>query len=119
MHGRYEIQVLDTFGQDPFMGGCGAIYSISPPMVNASRPPDTWQTYDIIFRAPRYDDAGALMRAAFVTVLHNGIVIHNNLELPHTTPGGLNSTVVPSGPLLLQDHGNPVRYRNIWVRKLD
>jgi hypothetical protein len=87
-------------------------------MMNASRPAGEWQTYDIVFRAPRLSEAGEIEEAARVTVLHNGIVIHNNLELPHATPGGLDQEVKGSGPLLLQDHGDPVRYRNIWLRKL-
>jgi hypothetical protein len=119
LHGRYEVQVLDTYGKKPFGGGCGAIYSIAPPLVNASRPPDNWQTYDILFRAPRLDDAGEVIKPAVITVLHNGVVIHNNLELPHATPGGLDKEVVAAGPLLLQDHGDAVRYRNIWMRRLD
>ena len=119
LHGRYEVQILDTFGQPPAGNGCGALYSIAPPMVNASRPPGTWQTYDIVFRAPRFDDEGKVTELPRLTVLHNGIVIHNNLELPGTTPGGLDREMVDVGPLLLQFHGDPVQYRNIWLRTLD
>ena len=119
VHGRYEVQVLDTWGQEPQMGGCGGLYSIAAPLVNASRPPETWQTYDMIFRAPRFDEDGAMTEPARLTVMHNGIVIHNNLTLPSPTPGGLGDKPVARGPILLQDHGNPVRYRNIWVRRLD
>lgn len=119
VHGRYEVQVLDTFGQDPFPGGCGGIYSIAPPLVNASLPADNWQTYDIVFRAPRFDEAGAITEHPRITVIHNGIVVHNNLTLPHVTPGGLDEVVVARGPLMLQDHGDAVRYRNVWVRRLD
>jgi hypothetical protein len=118
LHGRYEVQVLDTFGREPAMNGCGAIYSIAPPDVNAARPAGQWQTYDIVFRAPRFDADGGVAEPARVTVLHNGAVIHNNLELPTVTPGGLDDVVVPEGPVLLQDHGDPVRYRNIWIRPL-
>jgi hypothetical protein len=119
LHGRYEVQVLDTHGIEPAMGGCAAIYSIAPAMVNATRPPGTWQTYDILFRAPKMDASGGVTEPARVTVLHNGVVVHNNLTLPHSTPGGLDREVKARGPLLLQDHGNPVRYRNIWIRPLD
>lgn len=119
LHGRYEVQVLDTYGLEPSGSGCGALYSIAAPMVNANRPPDTWQTYDMVFRAPRFDDDGNVSEFGRLTVLHNGIVIHNNLELPHPTPGGVAGDMVARGPILLQYHGDPVRYRNIWVRKLD
>ncbi len=119
LHGRYEIQVLDSFGDPPTRNGCGALYSIAAPMVNASRPPGMWQTYDIVFRAPRFDDEGEVTELPRLTVLHNGIVIHNNLELPNTTPGGLDREMVDVGPLLLQFHGDPVQYRNIWLRTLD
>lgn len=119
LHGRYEVQVLDSFGDEPGIDRCGAIYSIAPPLVAVSRPPDTWQTYDIIFRAPRFDEAGAMTAPAYMTVLHNGVVVHNHQEVPHTTTAAMDSKMVPAGPLLLQDHGCPVRYRNIWLRKLD
>ena len=119
LHGRYEVQVLDSFGQPPAANGCGALYSIAAPLVNASRPPGHWQTYDITFRGPRFDEVDALLEPPRVTVLHNGIVIHNNLALPQTTPGGLDRDLRTVGPILLQDHGDPVRYRNIWVRSLD
>ncbi len=119
LHGRYEIQILDSFGDPPTGNGCGALYSIAAPMVNASRPPGQWQTYDIIFRAPRLDEQDKITELPRVTVLHNGTVIHNNLELPNTTPGGLDRKMVDVGPLLLQFHGDPVRYRNIWLRPLD
>ena len=119
LHGRYEVQVLDSFGDEPGIDRCGAIYSIAPPMVAVSRPPDAWQTYDIIFRAPRFDETGAMTAPAYMTVLHNGVVIHNHQEVPHATTAAMDSEMVPAGPLLLQDHGCPVRYRNIWLRKLD
>ncbi len=117
LHGRYEVQVLDSFGEPVAPGSCGGLYSIAAPLVNAARPPGEWQTYDIVFRAARFQD-GQVAENARVTDAHNGVVIHNNLELPATTPGGLDREVKATGPLLLQDHGDPVRYRNIWVREL-
>lgn len=118
LHGRYEIQVLDSFGEQAADNGCGGIYGIAKPLVNASRPAEEWQTYDIIFRAPRFDEADALIEKPRVTVIHNGIVIHNNLELPSVTGGAIGSDMPAAGPIMLQDHGDAVRYRNIWLRRL-
>jgi len=118
LHGRYEIQVLDTFGQPPADNYCGGIYKVATPLVSASRPAGEWQTYDVTFRAPRFDESGKVTENPRVTVLHNGIVIHNNVELPSTTAGGIDQTMVKEGPLLLQDHGDPVQFRNIWIRRL-
>ena len=120
LHGRYEVQVLDSYGLAPAGNGCGAIYSVAAPLVNASRPPGEWQTYDIVFRAPRYGPVDELLEPARVTVLHNGIAIHNNLTVPQVTPGGIEGGFMRTmGPILLQDHGDPIRYRNIWIRPLD
>ena len=119
LHGRYEVQVLDSWGQEPALNGCGAVYSIAMPSENASLPAGQWQTYDIVFRAPRYDQAGTVVELPRVTVAHNDIVIHDDLELPSTTPGGLDLEMRAAGPILLQFHGDPVRYRNIRVRSLE
>lgn len=118
VHGCYEVQVLDSFGRDePDHSDCSAIYSIAAPLTNASLAPLEWQTYDIIFRAPRYD-GDKKVEDARITLLHNGFAVHNNLILPHNTPGGVRDGEAPTGPLLLQDHGNPVSFRNIWLVKM-
>jgi len=120
--GRYEIQVLDSYDNKTYAdGSCGSVYNQFPPLVNASRKPGEWQTYDILWTPPRFASDGALKSAPRVTVLHNGVVIQNNVELIGET-GWLERAPFKAHaeklPLALQDHGNPVRYRNIWVREL-
>jgi hypothetical protein len=115
IQGRYELQVLDSYGLDPRDDDCGAIYKIAAPLRNACRKPEEWQTYDIAFRAPRFDPSGTEIEKGRVTVFQNGILIQNNLELSRATGGGWDSNVGAPGPLLLQDHGSLVRYRNIWT----
>jgi hypothetical protein len=112
--GRYEVQVLDSFGLEGLDNECGGIYSIDQPSVNACFPPLSWQTYDIDFTAAQYDDAGTKTKNGRITVRHNGIVIHDRIELKHGTPGFHEEGPGPDS-LFLQDHGNPVVYRNIWV----
>lgn len=119
VQGRYEIQVLDSFADLPADNLCGGIYKEAVPLVCASLPPLQWQTYDITFRAPKFDAAGKKTANARITVVHNGITIHDDLELKARTPGGLEGDEGPTGPLLLQDHGNPVRFRNVWVEPLN
>lgn len=110
----YEVQVLDSFGQIASKGDCGAIYDVYPPRVNASLPPEIWQCYDIIFTAPRVDDSGRVKSLPRMTVKHNGVLIQDDVEIPHPTA----NTKLPHeqrGPLSLQDHGSRVCYRNIWL----
>lgn len=117
LQGRYEVQMLDSFGLEGKDNECGGIYSVRAPNVNMAYPPLSWQTYDIEYTAGKYDEAGKVVTNPRVTVYHNGVRIHDNVELP----GERNTTAAPvkpgnePGPVYLQDHGNPVRYRNVWV----
>ncbi|MFC1693252.1 DUF1080 domain-containing protein [Candidatus Latescibacterota bacterium] len=118
LQGIYEIQVLDSYENETYPDGqAGAVYEQYPPLVNVSRPPGTWQKYDIIFHAPKFNEGGKVVKKATVTVLHNGVLIQDNVEIG-PTPGGVRETESPKGPIYLQDHKNPVRFRNIWVREL-
>jgi hypothetical protein len=120
--GRYEVQVLDSFENRTYADGqAAALYGQSPPRVNASRPPGQWQSYDILFRAPRWEGE-RLLAPARITVRHNGVLVHADeaflgatvhRALPAWTPHAAQE------PLVLQDHGDPVRYRNLWIRRLD
>ena len=120
--GKYEVQVLDSYENKTYFDGqCGAIYKQHPPLANVSRKPGEWQTYDIIWKAPRFDEEGKLVSPAFVTVLHNGVVIQNHFELLGDTPYNRPPEYKPhpdKGPIGLQWHGNPMRFRNIWVREI-
>ncbi|MCA8997305.1 MAG: DUF1080 domain-containing protein [Planctomycetaceae bacterium] len=120
--GKYELQILDSYENETYFDGqCGAIYKQSPPLVNACRKPGEWQTYDIIFTAPKFHDDGTLKSPAAITALHNGVLIQNHFELlggtfwdepPHYETHG------DKGPIHIQFHGNPVKFRNIWIRDL-
>lgn len=116
---EFECQVLDSFGLPGFYDECGALYKVSPPKVNACLPPLEWQTYDIEYRAPRFDEAGKQTAFARITVRHNGILIHDNQELPQLTSWKEKERLGPhpkeAGPIKLQGHGNYVQYRNIWL----
>jgi len=120
--GHYEIQVLDSY-QNPtyFHGQAGSVYKQHAPLVNASRKPGEWQYYDIVFSAPEFDEIGKVTKRARVTVFHNGVLVQNNVEIYGETWHDRAPSYIahPSkGPLKLQDHGNPMRFRNIWVRPL-
>ena len=115
LHDQYECQILDSFGLEGVDNECGGLYSISKPKVNMCFPPLSWQTYDVEMTAPKLDDAGKVVAPAKATIRHNGVVIHDNIDLK-VTPGGGRSNEPPGpGALYLQDHGDPVRFRNIWV----
>ena len=121
--GTYEIQVLDSYQNETYAdGGAGSLYGQYPPLVNASKPPGEWQTYDIIFEGPRWDESGKNTRKASVTVLHNGVVIHNKTEAfgatGHRNFGNYDKPGRTRGPIELYEHGNPVRFRNIWIREV-
>lgn len=115
VQGRYELQVLDSFGLTGENNECGGIYQIAQPRLNMCYPPLSWQTYDIDFAAPQFDGEGKKTKNARITIRHNGVLIHDDLELPRGTPGGVSDESKEPGPLFLQDHGNPVAFRNIWV----
>jgi hypothetical protein len=119
VQGRYEAQILDTFGLKPQHHDCGGIYEIAEPMENACLPPLDWQTYDIEFLAPRFNDAGEKTAEAVMTVRLNGILIHDRVKVPRPTRASIASNEVPRAGLMLQDHGNPVQYRNIWILPID
>lgn len=130
INNMYEVQVLDSYQAKTYPDGqAGAIYGQQPPLVNASKPPGVWQTYDILFESPHWNEKGELTKKAVITVLHNGIVVQNHYELIGGTDG-INAGVPyrsvskyppPHPPevfIALQDHANPVHYRNIWIRSL-
>ncbi len=118
LQGRYEVQMLDSFGLEGKDNECGGLYKIAAPKVNMCLPPLTWQTYDVDFTAAKYDGEGKKTANAEITVKHNGVAIHENQELPGATTSAPNKEENTPGPIYLQNHGNPVRYRNIWmVRK--
>ena len=114
--GRYETQVLDSFGLEGRMDECGGIYTIAESRINMCFPPLTWQTYDVNFTAARFDAEDQLIAPAQMTVRLNGVVIHKDQVLPRTTTASPVKTITPEpGPIHIQHHGNPVYYRNIWI----
>lgn len=120
---RYELQVLDSHGNRTYANGqAGSIYKQHAPLVNASRPPGVWQSYDVVFTAPRFAEDGTLLSPAHMTVFHNGVLIQNHAELAGPTAFVGRPAYEPHedrAPLMLQDHGQPVSYRNIRVRELE
>ncbi len=122
LHGLYEVQVLDSYRSPTYPDGqAAAVYGQFPPLVNASRAPGVWQSYDIIFHGPRFDAAGHLTRPARMTVLHDGVLVQDDVELTGPTAHHQRPpyTAEPDRlPLALQDHGDPVRFRNMWIREL-
>ena len=114
LQSRYEVQILDSFGLEGKFNECGALYRYIPPDQNMAFPPLTWQTYDITFQAPRYNRAGEKICDARITVLHNGVPVHSRRDLERKTGAGKPEGPIPL-PIKLQDHGNPVQFRNIWI----
>jgi hypothetical protein len=121
MDQRYEVQVLDSWDNPTYLDGmCAALYKQRPPLVNVCRKPGEWQTYDIVFEAPRFLGK-KLARPAYITVLHNGVLVHNHVELLGDTPYDRPPAYTPHPaklPLVLMYHDNPVRFRNIWIREI-
>ncbi len=118
LQGIYECQVLDSYQNETYFDGmASAIYLQHAPLVNAARKPGEWQTYDIIFHAAVFDSKNTVLRQARVTTLWNGVLVQDNVEIK-ATPGGVRNVEAPKGPIFLQDHNHPVKFRNIWVREL-
>jgi hypothetical protein len=118
LQGRYEIQILDSYGLEGRDNECGGIYTVAAPLVNMCAPPMQWQTYDITFRSPRFDNAGGKLIDALLTVVHNGVKIHDKIKIPGPTGGALDGNIAQPGGIYLQDHGNTVQFRNIWLVEL-
>ena len=119
LQGRYEVQVLDSYGLDSKDNDCGGIYEVAKPRVNACKAPTVWQSYDIEFWAPKHE-AGKRVAPARITVYHNGVLIHDKQEIPvDNTRAGLGGDPSKPGPIHLQDHGDPVQYRNVWLLPLE
>ncbi len=120
--GKFEIQVLDSYNNDTYPDGQAAgVYKQRPPLVNACRKPGEWQTYDIVFHTPHFDAHGKLLQPAFVTLLQNGVLVLDHFQIQGETSyvaPPVYQPLPPKGPIQLQYHGNPVRFRNIWIREL-
>ncbi len=123
LQGIYEIQVLDNYNNRTYRNGqAGSIYKQTAPLVNASKAPGEWQTYDIIYTAPRFNEDGTYFTRPVVTVIHNGVLVQNRVEVRGPTEYiGIPEYSIKQhgdGPIILQDHGNPIGFRNIWIREL-
>jgi hypothetical protein len=119
LQGRYEVQILDSYGLQSKDNDCGGIYEVAAPRVNACKAPTVWQSYDIDFHAPVFRD-GKKVEPARISVVQNGVEIHKDVEIPvDNTRAGLGGDPSQPGPIMLQDHGNPVQYRNIWLLPLN
>ena len=118
LQGRYEVQILDSYGLEGLDNECGGIYNVDRPAVNMCAPPRQWQTYDITFRAPRFDATGKMIRNPTLTVLHNNVEVHHETKVGGATTASLGGKASEPGPIYLQDHGNKVEFRNIWVVEL-
>ena len=120
--GTYEIQILDSYNNKTYFDGqAGGIYKQTPPMVNAMRPPGEWNVYDVFWTRPRFNDDGSLKSPAYITAVHNGVLIQNHFEIQGDTPFDRPPSYTQHEsrlPISIQDHGNPVRFRNIWVREI-
>jgi hypothetical protein len=117
VQGRYEVQVLNSYGLEPGKGDCGAIYGVAAPRVNACKAPTVWQKYTIDFTAPKCE-GGKKVAPARMTVWHNDVKIHDDVAIPvNVTTAGMDTDPCMPGPILLQDHGHPVQYRNVWIQK--
>ena len=114
---RYEIQILDSFGRRPSKGGCSAVYQTFPAAANACLPAGRWQTYDITFRGPKLD-GDKVAQLPKITVVHNGVKVHDNVDVPHATGNARSRGHAETGPIRLQSHGSPVRFRNAWIVEL-
>ena len=119
---NYELQILDSYDNKTYFDGqAGAVYKQTPPMVNAMRPPGEWNVYDILWTRPRFRDDGSLESPAYITAMHNGVLILNHFALLGDTPydrAPEYNRHADKLPIRIQDHGNPIRFRNIWVREL-
>ena len=118
-HGRYEVQILDSFNNPTYkFGGVGALYSQKDPDKDAVKPPETWNTYDIDFKAPRFESDGKVKSAPVISVVHNGIKIHDNVTITTYFDDAMKKEdwhKLTTGPILLQNHGNKIRFRNMWI----